>query len=95
MLIYNTSSPIYIITNSVIIERYRDLILIALIHIALLYNITSQDLIEEYQSNYKFTILHKTLLGINPENPSLRGHLQSLQRFGSLAELIDKPDLYD
>ncbi|KAG9228477.1 hypothetical protein BJ875DRAFT_336943, partial [Amylocarpus encephaloides] len=38
------------------------------------------------------TTLHKTLLGINPESHRLQGHLQSLQRLGSLAELIDKPD---
>ncbi|PVH79394.1 hypothetical protein DL98DRAFT_386095, partial [Cadophora sp. DSE1049] len=50
------------------------------------------ELVKEHQSSYKLTTLHKTLLGLNPENSSLRKHLQSLQRLGSLAELIDKPD---
>jgi ankyrin repeat protein len=42
--------------------------------------------------DYKLTPLHETLLGSSPENSSLRGHLQSLQKLGSLAELIDEPD---
>jgi hypothetical protein len=41
MLIYNTSSPIYIITNSTIVERYGDPILIALIYVVLLCDISS------------------------------------------------------
>ena len=34
-------------TDSAIIERYRDLMLIALIYVALLYDISSQELIKE------------------------------------------------
>jgi hypothetical protein len=58
-------------TDSAAVERGGDLKSAALIDVGLLCNMTSQDLVEEHQSSYKFTTLHKTLLGINPENPSL------------------------
>ena len=78
MLIYNTSSLIYTMTDSAIVERCGDLMSTALIHVALLCDMSSQELIKESQSSYKLTALYKTLLGINPENSSLRGHLQCL-----------------
>jgi hypothetical protein len=65
-------------TDSAVVERYGDPMSTALIHVALLCDMSSQELIEESQSSYKLTALHKTLLGINPENSSLRGHLQCL-----------------
>jgi len=58
-------------TDFTIIKRYGDLMSIALIHVALLCDISSQELIKESQSSYKLTALYKTLLGINPENSSL------------------------
>jgi ankyrin repeat protein len=79
-------------TDSAIVERCGDLKSAALIDVGLFCSMTSQDLVEEHQSSYKLTTIHKTLLGINPKNSSLRGHLQSLQSLGSLAELIDKSD---
>jgi ankyrin repeat protein len=92
LLISYTSAPIHTMTDSAVVERCGDLKSAALTDVGLLCNMTSQDLVEEHQSSYKLTILHKTLLGLNPENSSLRGYLQSLQRLGSLAELIDKPE---
>jgi hypothetical protein len=92
LLISYTSAPIYTMTDSAVVERCGDLKSAALTDVGLLCDMTSQELVKEYQSSYKLTILHMTLLGLNPENSSLRGHLQSLKRLGSLAQLIDKPD---
>jgi ankyrin repeat protein len=78
--------------DSAVVERCKDPMSTALIHVGLLYDMSSQELVEEIQSSYKLTTLHKTLLGLNPENLSLREHLQSLRTFGLLTELIDKPD---
>lgn len=79
-------------TDSAIVKRGEDLKSAALLNVGLLCNMTSQDLVKEHQSSYKLTVLYKTLLGINPEHSCLREHLQSLQRLGTLVELIDEPD---
>jgi hypothetical protein len=92
MLISYTSAPIYTMTDSAMVERCGDPTSAALIDVGLLCNMSSQELIEECQSSYELITLHKTLLGLNSENSSLHGHLQSLQTLGLLAELIDKPD---
>jgi ankyrin repeat protein len=79
-------------TDSALVERCKDSNSTALIDVGLLCNMSSQELVEEHRSSYKLTTLHQTLLGLNREHSSLRGHLLFLQRLGLLAELIDKPD---
>jgi len=86
------NAPIHTMTDSAVVERCGELNSAALIDVGLLCNMSSQELVKEHRSSHKLTTLHETLLGINPENSSLPGHLQSLQRLGSLPELIDKPD---
>ncbi|RDL31544.1 Uncharacterized protein BP5553_09753 [Venustampulla echinocandica] len=86
------NAPIHTMTDSALVERCRHLGSAALIDVGRLYNMSSQELVEEHRSSSKLTTLHETLLNINPEYTSLPEHLQSLQRLGTLAELIDKPD---